>query len=101
MDVVVGTIFLGLLLLLVFCALQPGLESLWLEAQRQEIEARKLADIQAAGTSARYQVDAIIARYGQMMAQTLAADEPSDPLEVIKLVENNYTILQEDNNVRY
>lgn len=89
MDVIVGFIFLGLLLLMVFCALQPGLENLRLEALRQEREARKLADIQAAGTSARSQVDAIIARYGQMMDQLVADDSP-DPLEVIKFIENSY-----------
>lgn len=76
MDVVVGVIFLGLLLLLVFCALQPGLETLRLEAQRQEVEARKLEDIQVAGMAARSQVDAIMARYGQMINLALA-DDPS------------------------
>lgn len=84
MDVVVGVIFLGLLLLLVFCALQPGLETLRLEAQRQEVEARKLADIQAAGRAARFQVDTILARYGQMIDLALA-DDPSHRPDLSKV----------------
>lgn len=92
MVFIVGTVFLAVLLVLVFCALQPGLETLRLEAQRQEIEARKLEDIQTAGMAARSQVDTIMARYSQMLNLVLA-DDPShrpDLSDINLFIENHY-----------
>ena len=91
MEVIVGIIFITILLVVVYGAIQPGLENLRIAEQ----EASKLEDIRMAGVAAQAQVDEIIARYGQMVDEILKGEtaEQRDPQDVIIFSENEFNIL--------
>ncbi len=92
MEVIIGTIFVGLLLLLVVLALQPGFKNLALAQQSQQLEAEKRKAIGEVGVVARQQIDDVIAQYGQLVNQTLADIEttPSNQLDIVQFLDNEF-----------
>lgn len=94
MEVIVGSFFIAILLVL-YGAIQVGLENLRKAGQRQELAARKLADIQLAGVAAQTQVDEIIARYDRMVDEVLVGDivAEGNPLDVVIFSENEFSPL--------
>lgn len=94
MEIIVGSFFIAILLA-VYGAIQVGLENLRKVGQRQELAARKLADLQLAGIAAQAQVDEIIARYDRMVDEVLVGDivAEGNPLDVVIFSENEFSTL--------
>lgn len=92
MDVVVAVIFVVALMLVVYFALQPGLEALLLDEQQRRTNEAKVVEIQMAGKMARGQVDEIMTRYGRLMDQVVEKNQPHHPesLEVLIFSENEF-----------